>query len=145
MTVTQLYRLLGALVAEGKGRQQVCIDKATFRHNCESDGVTILQVRSVEERWVPLSDDDGGIATTAKGRERGSSCAVLYGDLHTPLTTRNSNIYRSSADGFCANCGLGVTSHEPISGRCNRGGVPRKSELSTQCSSCGLNHGACMC
>lgn len=127
MTVTQLYRLLGALVAEGHGRRRVCIDKATFRHNCENDGVTILDVSSIEDRWVPQSDDDGGIATTAKGVERGVSRVVLYGDLHTPLTKRNANIYRSSADGFCANCGLGVTSHEPITGRCNRGVVPTSS------------------
>jgi hypothetical protein len=121
MTVTQLYRLLGAMVAEGHGRRLVHIDKATFRHNCESDGVTILRVESLEERWVPLSDDDGGVATTSKGHERGSSCVVLYGDAHTPLTKRNADIYRSSADGFCANCGCEVTSHEPITGRCGRG------------------------
>lgn len=119
MTLTKLYLELAALHREGFGRKQVCIDKATFHHNCENDGVTILDVESVEVQWVPLSDDDGGIVTTKAGLERGSNCIVLYGALHTPLTKRNGHRYRSSADGFCANCKMGVTAHEPITGRCN--------------------------
>lgn len=130
MRLAKLYRELGALIAEGNGRLKVCIDKSTFRHNCEGDGVTILDVGSMELSWVPLSDDDGGTATRKDGTERGSNCVVLYGDLHTPLTKRNGDRYRSSAEGFCANCGMGVTAHEPITARCHMGITNRNSHSS---------------
>lgn len=112
MTLNQLHKHLGEFIRHGYGRRQVCIDKSTFRHNCEGDGVIILQVESLETRWVALSDDDGGIAVDSKGRERGSTQIVLYGSLHTPLTKRNGNVYRSSGpDGFCANCSRHLDAH----------------------------------
>lgn len=129
MKLAKFYKELGALLAEGNKRLKVCIDKSTFRHNCEGDGVTILDVESMELRWVPLSDDDGGTATRKNGSERGSSCVVLYGSLHTPLTRRNAYRYRSSAEGFCANCGMEVTGHEPLTGRC-RMGITNRSRAS---------------
>lgn len=79
MTVNRLHRILTALIGSGQGRKPVAIDKSTFRHNCESDGVVILDVEEAELMWVPLSDDDGGTAVTAKGLERGSTRLVLYG------------------------------------------------------------------
>lgn len=124
MTLNALLKELQALVAEGYGRRAVAIDKMTFQHNCENDGVSILDVRSLEPQWVPLADDDGGIAVTSKGAERGSWRIVLHGDAHTPATKRNLDVYRASSHGFCANFGLGVTTHEPITGRCNRSGLP---------------------
>jgi hypothetical protein len=130
MRLKELHAELGALIGEGLGRKQVCIDKATFHHNCENDGVTILDVESIEVQWVPLSDDDGGVATTKAGLERGSSCIVLYGSLHTPLNKRNGDRYRASADGFCANCKRGVTAHEPITGSCNMGITNRSTHTS---------------
>jgi hypothetical protein len=129
MRLPKLYKELGAILADGPRNVRVCIDKSTFHHNCESDGVTVLDVESIEVRWVPLSDDDGGIAVNSQGVERGYSCVVLYGNLHTPLTKRNKDRYRSSVDGFCANCGMGVTAHEPISGKCHMG-ITNRSKAS---------------
>lgn len=121
MRVSKLYKELGAILADGPRNVRVCIDKSSFHHNCETDGVTILDIESIEVKWVPLFDDDGGTAVNSRGVERGFSCVVLYGGLHTPLTRRNKARYRSSVDGFCANCGMGVTAHEPISGKCHMG------------------------
>jgi hypothetical protein len=41
-------------------------------------------------------------------------------------------------------CPHGMPLTENTCGPCS-GGRPNQSEPSTQCSSCGLNHGACMC
>ena len=112
MTVNQLNKLLQRLVKQGRGRMQVCVDKQTFHHNCESDGVVILEVNVAELEWVPLADDDDGTAFDSKGRERGSTNLVLFGDSYEPLTKQNANRYRiRGRDGWCANCGRHVETH----------------------------------
>jgi hypothetical protein len=120
VTLNQLHKHLSRLIEQGYGRRQVCIDKYTFAHNCENDGVTILPVNSMETRWVPLADDDGGIATNSKGEERGSMQIVLYGDRHTPLTKRNATVFRASGPGgFCANCSRHIEAHHGADRRCS--------------------------
>lgn len=79
MTVTKLHRLLGEQIKKGNGRKPVCISKETFRHNCESDGVTILEVCTVALKWVPTADDDGGGKYNQDGTEAGRQTVVLGG------------------------------------------------------------------
>jgi len=81
MTVNELHKRLAKAIADGNGRNQVNIAKHTFHHNCEADGVTHLRVEDTRQTWIYLADDDGGIATTKAGLERGSMTFVLYGDM----------------------------------------------------------------
>ena len=84
MTVNKLHKILGEMIAAGHGRRSVNVAKHTFTHNCESDGVTILEVCTVKAEWFPLSDDDGGGAYRKDGTERGSTCVVLRGASSDP-------------------------------------------------------------
>lgn len=78
LTVQQLHKQLGQLVEAGHGRKPVCVDKASFHHPCEGDGVTILHVHSVELEPVLAWQDDG--TTDANGNEHYRQTAVLRGD-----------------------------------------------------------------
>lgn len=79
MTINKLYELLHKLVVTGHGRMQVCIDKTTFRHNCEGDGVTILAVEEAELRTHWLDDGDGSPIINRDGSERVRTALVLDG------------------------------------------------------------------
>jgi len=80
MQVRKLHRILTQLIEEGHGRKPICPDKSTFEHNLESDGCTVLHIDDVKINWIPLIDDDGGIAHTKTGIERGKVIVVLLGD-----------------------------------------------------------------
>ena len=84
MTVSKLHKLLGEVIAAGHGRYPVNVAKHTFTHNCESDGVTILEVCTVKTEWTRLSDDDGGTAYRADGTERGNWGVVIGGASSQP-------------------------------------------------------------
>lgn len=84
MTVNKLHKILGEMIAAGHGRRPACVAKDTFTHNCESDGVTILEVCTVKAEWIPKADDDGGTAYRQDGTERGSTCVVLGGASSQP-------------------------------------------------------------
>lgn len=79
MTVNRLHKLLGAMVADGHGRRSVCVDKPSFKHNCETDGCVILEVYTAKIRTYPRIDDDGGIAVKTNGEERTITGLVLGG------------------------------------------------------------------
>lgn len=79
MTLNQLHKALGKLIANGHGRRQVFVDKTSFKDNRESDGCTILPLSAVDLQWVALADDDGGTAFRKDGTERGSTLVVLGG------------------------------------------------------------------
>lgn len=79
MTVNQLSKLIDKLKSDGHGRRPVCIDKDSFSHNCESDGVTILEVMSVGIERIRIADGDGGSATNKDGSERSQSTCILAG------------------------------------------------------------------
>jgi hypothetical protein len=87
VTVNQLYKLLGNLVARGHGRRRVCIDKPSFRHNLEDDGAVILDVSHGEIRSYPLLDGDGWVATKANGEERMITSLVLTGEADSSFPT----------------------------------------------------------
>jgi len=80
MTVAKLHKILGEQIAAGHACKPVCINKDTFTHNCESDGVVILDIGTVKVQWVPWSDDDGGQAFNKDGTEKGKSILVLGGN-----------------------------------------------------------------
>lgn len=79
MTINQLHKLTAKLIAQGAGRRAVCIDKATFRHPLESDGVSILDVASADLKVFEMSDDDGGAKILSDGRVATKSALVLGG------------------------------------------------------------------
>lgn len=80
ITVNQLHKMLGKLVENGHGRLPMCVDKSSFQHNCESDGVVILPVDQCEVEYVLQSDDDGGVKENQDGSESQRRTAVLRGD-----------------------------------------------------------------
>lgn len=80
MTIFQLHKRLGQLIAAGHKREQVCVSKDTFRHNCEGDGVTILPLGGIGIRTINIADDDGGIGYTKAGVERTKTVLILAGD-----------------------------------------------------------------
>ena len=79
MTVARLHKQLSEMVNNGQGWMKVCVNKNTFYHPLESDGCVILHVVSADFGWIPLFDDDGGVALRADGTERGSMRFVLDG------------------------------------------------------------------
>ena len=79
-TVNQLHKRLSSLIEQGHGRKPVVVDKESYKHNCESDGVTILGLSGLDIQWVPISDDDGGTKLNKDGSESGRKCLVLVGD-----------------------------------------------------------------
>ncbi len=79
MTINQLNKLTGKLVAKGAGRRGVCVSKDTFTHPLESDGATILDVVKGDLEVFPIADDDGGTKVTAKGLEVVGMALVLQG------------------------------------------------------------------
>lgn len=79
MTINGLKKILDKLCADGRGRYAVCVDKDTFRHPCEADGTTILNVETVDFEPVLQSDDDGGIKINKDGTESHRQCLVFKG------------------------------------------------------------------
>lgn len=80
MTVNQLHRILGNIIAEGNGRCKVCVNKDTFTHNLEGDGCVILDVDACRVESVMQMNGDGGILHGPDDRERYKTCCVLFGD-----------------------------------------------------------------
>lgn len=79
MTVNQLHKMLDKLIRAGMGRLPVCINKETFQHNLESDGVVYLPVDGVRHESILIMNDDGGTVHD-NGREKWRATAVLFGD-----------------------------------------------------------------
>lgn len=83
MTVATLHKQLGALIDAGHGGKPVSVDKETFTHPLEEDGVVILDVQGVEgPRWIPEANDDGGTKWNKDGSEAGYHAVILFGDSH---------------------------------------------------------------
>lgn len=97
-TVNQLKKRLDALVASGYGRLPVVVSKSTFTHNCEGDGVTILDVTGSGTVRVPNSDDDGGTKYNKDGSESSRLCYMLVGDAGS--NGRGNIIERKASDGL---------------------------------------------
>lgn len=91
MTINRLHRLLGAMVAAGHGRRSVCVDKPSFRHNCESDGCVILEVESAAIHTYNRIGDDGDLAVKANGEERMITGLVLEGGDGSSLQRRDEH------------------------------------------------------
>lgn len=79
MTINKLHKLLGKLIAEGHGRKTVDINKRTFSHPLEGDGVTIMPVDAIELKNYAVSDEDGGSKITSRGVEITRTSLVLTG------------------------------------------------------------------
>lgn len=80
-TVARLHKELGKLIEQGHGRKPVHINKQSFHHILEDEGVVIMDIESIEgPRWIPISDDDGGTKWNRDGTEAGMRVVILRGD-----------------------------------------------------------------
>ena len=79
MTVARLHKMLGELVADGQGRRPVCVNKASFYHPLEGDGVWILDVTEAKADTITMADDDGWTATNKDGSEKTRKVFVIGG------------------------------------------------------------------
>lgn len=93
MTLNQLYRQIGKLLAEDKnlGRRKVLVAKETFTHNCEADGQTILPVDKLVLDSILVGDPDGGTMVNKDGSERYERAAILVGWSYTTRLPGRSN------------------------------------------------------
>ena len=83
MTVKRLHKLLGALIDAGHERKPVLVNKSSFSHPCEQDGVCMLDLVTVDGPvWIPMSDDDGGTKFNKDGTESGKTVVMLDGGWH---------------------------------------------------------------
>ena len=79
-TVARLHRELGKLIEQGHGRKPVQINKQSFHHILEDDGVVIMDIVAIEgPRWITEADDDGGTKWNRDGSEAGRRVVVLKG------------------------------------------------------------------
>jgi hypothetical protein len=81
MTINALCKILQAQIAKGNGRCPVCIDKPTFTHSLESDGVVILDIHGANETSVMILNEDGGVGHGKHDTERYRYSLVLFGAL----------------------------------------------------------------
>ncbi len=79
MTVARLHKMLGELVESGQGRRPVCVNKASFYHPLESDGVAILDVTEARAGTITMADDDGWTATNKDGTEKTRKVFMIGG------------------------------------------------------------------
>lgn len=79
MRVTTLIKTLQIILLENP-RASVYIDKTSFNHPLEQDGVTILDVESASRKWIGQLDGDGFMDTNLDGTQKGKFCVVLRGD-----------------------------------------------------------------
>ena len=79
MTVARLHKMLGELVADGQGRRPVCVNKESFYHPLEGDGVAILDVTEAKADTITMADDDGWTATNKDGSEKTRKVFVIGG------------------------------------------------------------------
>lgn len=79
-TVNQLKKRLDKLITDGYGRIPIVVSKTTFQHNCEGDGVTVLDLAGMGIQRVTNSDGDGGTKWNKDGTESSRLCLMLVGD-----------------------------------------------------------------
>ena len=79
MTVARLHKILGAMVEEGQGRRPVCVNKTSFYHPLENDGVAILDVTEAASGSITIADDEGFSSTNKDGSEKVRKVFVLGG------------------------------------------------------------------
>ena len=98
MTVAKLHKLLGEMVDAGNGRRPVCVNKASFFHPLESDGVAILDVTEAKAETITMADDDGWTAINKDGSEKTRKVFVLGGGHRLDEVTPNA---LAQADAAC--------------------------------------------
>lgn len=85
MTIAKLHKMLCALVEDGHGRRPVCVNKESFYHPLEGDGVSILDVTEARTDTITIADDDGWAAFNKDGSEKTRKVFVLGGGHVLPL------------------------------------------------------------
>lgn len=83
MTLNRLHKQLSELIAQGLGRRQVCIDKASFTDNLEGNGCVILPMCRVDTALITQIDGDSWAITNKDGSERERLTIILGGASYT--------------------------------------------------------------
>ncbi len=79
-TVARLHKELGKLIEQGHGRKPVQINKQSFQHILEDDGVVIMDITSIDgPLWITEADDDGDTKWNRDGTEAGRRAVILKG------------------------------------------------------------------
>lgn len=79
MTIANLHKQLGKLIARGYARKRVVINKQTFSHPLESDGCCMLDVTGASIGDYILLNDDGGTLQD-NGNEKYVQSLILTGN-----------------------------------------------------------------
>lgn len=80
ITLNTLVKQLQKLQEQGHGRKTVAIDKETFKHPLEGDGVCILDILGAKILAMEVADDDGGMKTRSDGTQCIKTQVVIFGD-----------------------------------------------------------------
>ena len=81
-------------IEQGRTLRPVCVNKASFFHPLESDGVAILGVTEAKAETITMADDDGWAATNKDGSEKTRKVFVLGGGHRLDEVTPNVEITR---------------------------------------------------
>tara|TARA_S200002703_G_scaffold127746_1_gene114424 strand:- start:9 stop:251 length:243 start_codon:yes stop_codon:yes gene_type:complete len=79
MTINQLHKELTKLIEAGHKRKPVTIDKRTFNHPEEDNGVVIMDVKKLEVSNIEVADDDGWIKENKDGSSSSRIVLILRG------------------------------------------------------------------
>lgn len=86
MTVKCLHKLLGKLIGQGHGRKPIYVNKETFHHPLEADGVVTCEPCGLTIVRLRTIDGDGFTQWRKDGRESSSAVVLLWGTLAIPQT-----------------------------------------------------------
>lgn len=96
MTVAKLHKILGKMIEDGFGRRAVLINKETFQHNLEDDGVVMLDICGAVPHTGTYLDEDGCTAVRKDGSECTMRCVLLFGTSGEPSTGMTFEQQRSA-------------------------------------------------
>lgn len=98
MTVYKLHQILTQAIKDGCSRMPIHIQKKTYHHPLESDGVCVLPVVSWYKQMVPQCDDDGGTKWNKDGTESQRACFILSGETEEDTKSREDDELRELND-----------------------------------------------
>jgi len=80
MKVKTLHKFLSELIKEGHAHKPVCINKDTFKHTLEGDGVVILPISDLAVEDIRQVDGDGFNIENKDGTEQSKRIVIIMGD-----------------------------------------------------------------
>lgn len=81
MQLRTFIKKLQDLESNGYSRAAVTINKKTFNHPLEQDGVCILDINTIEGDYILQIGDDGFTKVRKDGQECYRKCVVIKGEI----------------------------------------------------------------